>query len=145
MRQVHYSRNPKIAELLHEYEYVREYGEGVDRLYMEMNEAGLPAPKYHMEAFMLHATISNRRIIEENQDTPQDIMQNIEDDIRYKIMEYCKEPRKKQDIAKYCGYRDARYFTKKYLKPLLKDEVIAMTIPDKPNSKNQKYVTIKRA
>lgn len=146
MRQVHYSRNPKIAEFLHEYEYVREYGEGVDRLYMEMNEAGLPAPEYHMEAFMLHATISNRRMLEKNgdtpQDTPQDTTQVGEYSIRDKIMEYCKEPKKKSDIARYCGYNDERYFTKKYLKPLLQEKFVAMTIPDKPNSKNQKYVTV---
>ncbi len=30
MREIHFSRNPKMAQLLHEYEYVREFGEGVD-------------------------------------------------------------------------------------------------------------------
>lgn len=35
MREIHFSRNPKIAEFLHEYEYVREFGEGVDRMYLE--------------------------------------------------------------------------------------------------------------
>lgn len=63
MRQVHFSRNPKIAELLHEYEYVREFGEGVDRIYYEMQKAGLPEPKYHEESFMLQVTIKNSRII----------------------------------------------------------------------------------
>ena len=71
MRQVHFSRNPKIAEVLHEYEYVREYGEGVDRLYNEMKEAGLPSPEYYMEAFMLHATLKNRKYVEHAVDTTQ--------------------------------------------------------------------------
>ena len=39
MREIHFSRNPKMAQLLHEYEYVREFGEGVDRMYREMEEA----------------------------------------------------------------------------------------------------------
>ena len=144
MRQVHYSRNPKIAEFLHDYEYVREYGEGVDRLYMEMSKAGLPAPEYRMEAFMLHATISNKRVIntpqDTQQDTPQDTPQDSEVALREKIIAYCKEPKKKSDIAKYCGYSDERYFTRRYLKPLLDSDVITMTIPLKPNSKNQRYV-----
>ena len=46
MREVHFSRNPKIAGLLHDYEYVREFGEGIDRMYLEMKEAGLPEPEY---------------------------------------------------------------------------------------------------
>ena len=60
MRHVHFSRNPKIAQLLHEYEYVQEFGEGVDRLYEVMETAGLPQPEYKVEAFMLNATIRNK-------------------------------------------------------------------------------------
>lgn len=59
MRQVHFSRNPKIAAFLHEYDYVQEFGEGVDRMYREMENAGLPAPEYRDVAFMLNATIRN--------------------------------------------------------------------------------------
>ena len=60
MRQVHFSRNPKIAAFLHEYEYVQEFGEGIDRIYKEMEKAGLPAPEYKAVAFMLNATIWNK-------------------------------------------------------------------------------------
>ena len=31
IRTVHFSRNPKIAHFLQEYDYVKEFGEGVDR------------------------------------------------------------------------------------------------------------------
>lgn len=60
--------------------------------------------------------------------------------LKDKIIAYCKEPKKKSDIAKYCGYSDKRYFTRKYLKPLLDSNIITMTISLKPNSKNQRYV-----
>jgi ATP-dependent DNA helicase RecG len=59
IRTVHFSRNPKIAEYLHEYEYVQEFGEGVDRMFDEMQKAGLPAPEYKDSSFMLNATIRN--------------------------------------------------------------------------------------
>lgn len=146
MRQVHFSRNPKIAEVLHEYEYVREYGEGVDRLYNEMKEAGLPSPEYYMEAFMLHATLKNRKYVEHAVDTTQVATQvatqvTTQVDISDKITAYCKEPRKKSEIMAYCGYKNAKSFTKKYLKPLMDQGLITMTIPDKPNSQNQRYIT----
>ena len=59
IRSVHFSRNPKIAEYLHEYNYVQEFGEGVDRLFREMESAGLPEPEYHCDSFILSAIIKN--------------------------------------------------------------------------------------
>ena len=66
MRQVHFSRNPKIAEFLHEYDYVKEFGEGVDRLFLEMQKAGLTTPVYEVNSFMLNATISNIKNVGDN-------------------------------------------------------------------------------
>lgn len=57
LRTTHFSRNPKIANVLHEYGFVREFGEGIDRIYREMTEAGLPAPEFKQSDFMLRATI----------------------------------------------------------------------------------------
>lgn len=37
------------------------------------------------------------------------------------------------------SYSDRTKFRKKYIYPLLDAEIIQMTIPDKPNSRNQKY------
>lgn len=62
LRTVHFSRNPKIAEFLHQYEYVKEFGEGIDRMFNEMKNAGLPAPEYADNAFMLNVTIRNGKL-----------------------------------------------------------------------------------
>ena len=78
MREIHFSRNPKMAQLLHEYEYVREFGEGVDRMYREMEEAGLPEPEYKTVAFMVHATIKNKKYHVELEATKnQNVAQNV--------------------------------------------------------------------
>ena len=62
LRTVHFSHNPKIAEFLHQYEYVKEFGEGVDRMFNEMENAGLPDPEYTDNAFMLNVTIRNGEV-----------------------------------------------------------------------------------
>lgn len=59
IRYTHFSRNPKIAEYLKAYNFVKEYGEGVDRMCMELESAGLRIPEYHVNAFMLQAVICN--------------------------------------------------------------------------------------
>ena len=53
IRDFHFSRNPKIVELLNEYDYVKEFGEGIDRIYRDMAEAGLPEPEFKQSEFML--------------------------------------------------------------------------------------------
>ncbi len=82
MRRVHFSRNPKIAAFLHEYDYVQEFGEGVDRMYREMEQAGLPAPEYRDNAFMLNATIRNGAESASNDDSnvhnvPNDVPNDV--------------------------------------------------------------------
>lgn len=54
---MHFSRTPKIAAYMHEYKLVKEYGEGVDRMYRELEEAGCPAPEFKQQDFMVLATI----------------------------------------------------------------------------------------
>jgi ATP-dependent DNA helicase RecG len=62
IRNVHFSRNPKIATLLKDYKYVKEFGEGVDRIYSEMSEMGLPEPEYNTVSFMTNVTVKNETI-----------------------------------------------------------------------------------
>lgn len=58
-----------------------------------------------------------------------------------KIVAFCMTPRKRAEIAEYCGYKDVKHFTQNYLRPLIEEGRIVMTIPDKPNSKNQRYLS----
>ena len=46
IRYTHFSRNPKIVAFLKDYGYVKEYGEGVDRMCRELESIGLPDPAY---------------------------------------------------------------------------------------------------
>ena len=54
----------------------------------------------------------------------------------------CTEAKNILEIMIELGYRDKKT-VRKYLDPLVKQGRIAMTIPDKPTSRNQKYITIK--
>ena len=62
-----------------------------------------------------------------------------------KILEFCEIERSKREICEHLGFHNLTYFTRTYLKPLLDAKQLVMTIPDKPNSKKQKYITVTRA
>lgn len=57
IRHTHFSRNPKIAEYLKAYDYVKEFGEGVDRMCRELSALGVKEPQYNSVAFIMKATV----------------------------------------------------------------------------------------
>ena len=82
------------------------------------------------------------------QDMTQDVTQDMTQDTTRKemyqqILAYCVTPRSKQEILAFCGHRSKKRFTQYYIAPLLESGQLGMTIPDKPRSGNQKYVTIR--
>ena len=57
IRYTHFSRNPKIAAFLKDYGYVKEYGEGVDRMCKELEAIGLPDPVFNNNTFSLKTMV----------------------------------------------------------------------------------------
>ena len=67
-----------------------------------------------------------------------------QDDIQTKCNElvlFCRIPRSKKEMMAFLKLSDRKSFDKLYLKPLL-NKRIRYTVPDKPNSRIQKYVAI---
>ena len=58
------------------------------------------------------------------------------------ILEQCKTAKSLKEIAHHFGYKDVYKFKNNYINSLLEKNKLQMTIPDKPKSKNQKYVRI---
>ena len=58
------------------------------------------------------------------------------------ILKLCITEKTLREITEYFGYKDVYKFKNKYINQLLKQNKMKMTIPDKPRSKNQKYITI---
>lgn len=60
-----------------------------------------------------------------------------------KILAYCVRPRTAKEIMALVGLKHRESFYNNYLKPLMQKGLIAMTIPDKPQSRMQQYVSKK--
>lgn len=60
IRHKRFSRNPIIARVFTAFDWVRELNEGVDKIYQEMNKAGLPEPEYENDGdYYLKLTLWN--------------------------------------------------------------------------------------
>lgn len=77
-----YKYDNKIVGFIHDYEYVREFRDGIDHMYLEMREAGLSKPEYRTEAFMVYATIKNKKFIAISSGNVMDNTQDINDNFR---------------------------------------------------------------
>ncbi len=60
------------------------------------------------------------------------------------LIEFCSVPRSRKEMQEFCGIRTAEYFRKFIVKPMIENRIIELTIPDKPNSRYQKYVRIEK-
>ena len=73
--------------------------------------------------------------------TPVEEVNKRKDSEKY-ILEFCVTPKTVLEIADMLGLKEKKS-ARRHIKPLVEQGRLAMTIPDKPNSKNQKYITIK--
>lgn len=63
IRTTHYSRNPNIARALVQFGWVREFGEGVDRMYKNMEAYFLDDPEYLVTNSYTELTLRNNIIM----------------------------------------------------------------------------------
>lgn len=70
----------------------------------------------------------------------EQIAELVEEQVMLRILDCCSVPRTRSELQELAGISGRKSFSEKYLKPLLKSGRLKMTVPDKPNSKNQKYV-----
>ena len=106
IRYTHFSRNPKIAAFLKDYGYVKEYGEGVDRMCRELAAIGLPAPVFNNSTFILKTIVkssSYKMLLAENQENTKKDEKNSDKAINIAELEeklLIKEPKVSDSRAK---------------------------------------------
>jgi ATP-dependent DNA helicase RecG len=137
-------RNPIIAEIFHRLDYIERRGSGFKKIRSETaNLYGYTdeyAPEFRSTPTAFHVILKNMNY-NLHGDTTQDTTQVATQDERLvSLIQFCAEPKSRDEMQTHIGIANREHFRKAILKPLLESGQLKMTIPDKPNSRNQKYI-----
>ena len=147
-----YAKNPPISKVFREIGLADELGSGMRNTYKYTKLYSGGTPEF-IEGDVFRTVVPLAPIAVEKVG-PQDGTQ-VETQVRTQvetqvlltnqILTFCAVPHSKAEIAEHCGYKNTKGFTKRYLRPLLDNGQLQMTIPDKPRSQYQKYVTVQKS
>lgn len=129
------TRNPVIANAMEVLDETENRYSGIPTIINAMKEHGLPAPKFENDRGVFRVTLYNGR-----EGGQQTVIANRPDSDA--ILEFCRTPRSRAELEEYFkGRKSIVYLMKTVVHPLIESGELLLTIPDKPRSKYQRYVT----
>ena len=132
-------RNPALAVMAEELTSAENRYSGIPTIRRAMLEYGLPAPVFEnrRNEFVVILYNCNRPAAAE-----EITFQRNRKAHEPNLLVFCKTPRSRQEIANYLGVKTVFYAMNHYVQPLLQSGQLAMTIPESPKSRKQKFYTV---
>ena len=137
---VPYPKNPIISKFFNEIGLADELGSGFRKLkkYVNLYSNGLPKFK-EGDIFISEVPLNCFEDFKiENENIEINKLEGKYDKI---ILDFCVTSKSGREIREYIGIKNQRYFMKSILKPLVERNYISLTIPDKPRSSRQRYIS----
>ena len=136
------TRNPVLVTAMETLGKTENRYSGIPTIRAAMQNHGLPSPQFW-------DTRGNFKVVLFNREAAQHVAEKNTPDIpnakdEKGLAKFCKTPRTRKEIIEYLSIASGQYALRRYLDPLVEAGVIRMTIPEKPRSERQKYVTVEQ-
>ncbi len=132
------TRNPVLVTAMETLRLTENRYSGIPTIRFAMKKRGLPEPVFQDVRGTFRVTLDDRQ--NEADACPENTPTNDPTD-KKGLLAFCRVPRTRAEIIDYLAVSSGQYALRRYLDPLLRAGVIRMTLPDKPRSPRQRYVT----
>lgn len=129
------TRNPVLVTAMEVLGLTENRYSGIPIIRRTMKEYGLREPVFTNERGTFTVTLYNHTAALLN--NPGKQIQGREEE----LLNFLKTPRTRKEIAEYLGISTITYAMRAYIKPLIEDGRVKLTIPNQPRSQSQKYYT----
>jgi predicted HTH transcriptional regulator len=136
LRHAHGSvpRNPQLAEPLYLTQYIERMGTGTGDMIRRCREVGLPEPQFTVSDGFVTTVWRKAGQVAPLQ--PESQPESIEQRVLGLLV---NEPLSKSAISGALGQKEISGHLNQIIRVLLNDQTLEYTLPDKPNSRLQKY------
>ena len=146
-----FPKNPAISKVFREIGLADELGSGMRNTYKYTRLYSGAEPEF-WEGDIFRTTIPLNRAATimvgpttqagTEADTEADTQVRLSDDKLAALIEFCSIPRSRKEMQEFCSIKTAECFRKHIIKPMIQNNMIRRTIPEKPNSGKQKYIRV---
>jgi predicted HTH transcriptional regulator len=142
-------RNKKIAEFFKDLGLIEKYGSGIGRIIKYFKEDNLPLPTFENISDGFQVTVFPDELLNKTKDEKDDatvdtqvgVQDRVQVGVQVEKLLFCVDDNlfTTKEIQKQLDLKQRHKVFINYIQPALQLELIEMTIPDKPNSRLQKY------
>jgi ATP-dependent DNA helicase RecG len=140
-------RNPVIAKVFRLLGWADRSGEGIEKIAKGWTSMGYDKP-----VFQDDKTVNMFEVIfplvkkGKNADQAPIKYHASTDQVPCKlnVLQFCVNPHSLKEIIDCLGLKNRMHVLVEYVRPLVEDGLLALTIPDKPKSSRQKYMTTEK-
>ena len=127
------TRNAALANMLELLKITENRYSGIPTILNEMKKADLPQPVFEDSRGIFRVVFQNG--------TEPGADEIDKSDIRRALVQFCKTPRSREEITAFTG--KSRYYTMSAIvQPLVERGKLKLTLPEKPKSSKQRYVSV---